>query len=111
MCSSTEVDLITLDMSERLPFYLRAPQVNLAISKGIFFEITYGKAITGAFEYFARKERLSCMLIDSTARKHFINNACSLVRITKGKNTIISSGVKKIIDVRGPYDVMNMYVS
>ena len=48
-CSNQDIDLISLDMSSRLPFYIKGPPVALAMSKGIFFEITYSRGIHGKY--------------------------------------------------------------
>ncbi|RKO84025.1 RNase P subunit p30, partial [Blyttiomyces helicus] len=92
-CKTYEVDIISLDMGSRLPFYLKQPMVNLAISRGLYFEICYGPAIR-----------------DQSTRRHLISNAAALIRVTKGKNVIISSEALKAMEVRGPYDVINLYV-
>ncbi|KXJ28288.1 Ribonuclease P protein subunit p30 [Exaiptasia diaphana] len=44
-CGSLEVDIISLDITSRLPFYLKIPQVRQAIQRGIHFEIVYSPAI------------------------------------------------------------------
>ncbi|KAJ1533857.1 hypothetical protein HK096_004672, partial [Nowakowskiella sp. JEL0078] len=38
-CSRADVDIISLDFSTRLPFYLRHQTLGLAIQRGVFFEI------------------------------------------------------------------------
>ncbi|KAJ3038937.1 Ribonuclease P protein subunit p30 [Rhizophlyctis rosea] len=90
-CQTFEVDIISLDMGSRLPFYIKAPTVNLAVQRGIYFEICYGPAIR-----------------DQTARRHLITNSAALIRLTKGKNVIISSEAQRAMEVRGPYDVINL---
>ncbi|KNC99129.1 uncharacterized protein SPPG_05388 [Spizellomyces punctatus DAOM BR117] len=90
-CSSLEIDIISLDMGSRLPFYIKQPMVNLALQRGLFFEISYGGAIR-----------------DASARRHLIRNAASLIRATKGKNVIITSEAQKDLELRGPYDVINL---
>ncbi|XP_062509357.1 ribonuclease P protein subunit p30-like [Corticium candelabrum] len=90
-CGSLDIDIIALDMTQRLPFYLRPPQVRQATDRGIHFEILY-----------------SPMIADSTARRHIISTARDLVNLTKGKNIIISSGAAKPIKLRGPYDIINL---
>ena len=44
-CSSFEIDIITLDLSNRLPFSLKFGPVNLALQRGLFFEITYAPTL------------------------------------------------------------------
>lgn len=90
-CGSLEVDVIALDMTQRIPFYLKPAQLRQAVERGIHFEILY-----------------SPMILDSTARQHIISTAKDLVELTKGKNVIISSGAEKPINLRGPYDVINL---
>ena len=64
----------------------------MAISRGLMFEINYSDAIR-----------------DSTARKNMIANAFQLMRVTKGKNIIISSNARDILELRGSFDVLNLY--
>ena len=91
VAQAIECDIISLDMTSRIPFYLRHPQVKLAIDRGISFEILYAPAI--------RNEGL---------RKHTITNALELNRVCKGRNVVISSGAERIMELRGPYDVINL---
>ncbi|CAO3564361.1 unnamed protein product [Mortierella alpina] len=44
-CGTFEVDIISLDMSARLPFYLKHSTVGMAVERGIYFELCYGAAI------------------------------------------------------------------
>jgi len=50
----------------------------------------------------------SAALRDASARRYLMNNATDLVRITKGKNIILSSEARHALELRGPYDVMNL---
>ena len=38
-CQEWDVDIIYFDLANRLPFYLKAPNVTTAIARGIHFEI------------------------------------------------------------------------
>ncbi|KAF9320042.1 hypothetical protein BG003_007404 [Podila horticola] len=89
-CGTFEVDIISLDMSARLPFYLKHSTVGLAVERGIYFELCYSAAIR-----------------DATARRNLISNAQSLIRVTRGKNIILSSQAMKAMELRGPYDIVN----
>lgn len=40
-----------------------------------------------------------------------ISNSMNLVRATKGRNIILTSEARRVLDLRGPYDVMNLYDS
>ncbi|KAI8827043.1 RNase P subunit p30-domain-containing protein [Fimicolochytrium jonesii] len=90
-CSLFDVDIVSLDMSNRLPFFIKGPTVNGALQHGVFFEIAYGAAIR-----------------DATARRHLISHAAALVQATKGKNILITSEAQKAMEIRGPYDVINL---
>ncbi|KAJ1655592.1 RNA-binding RNA processing protein rpp1 [Dispira simplex] len=90
-CSTLEVDIISLDMSGRLPFWPRAPMVNQAISRGIHFEIVYAPAID-----------------NGKARRHLMAGATHLHHLTRGKNLILSSQAKTVFELRAPYDVINL---
>ena len=50
---------------------------------------------------------------DSNARRHLVSNAQQLVRLTKGRNIVLSSGAKRAMELRGPHDVANLcgYIS
>ncbi|CAC5414100.1 RPP1 [Mytilus coruscus] len=89
--SSLKIDIITVDVTQKLPYPIKRPLINVALERGIYFEIQYSPAIR-----------------DSTSRKYMIANAQTLIRVCKGKNVIISSGCQKAMDLRGPHDVANL---
>ena len=91
ICQTVECDVISFDMTSRMPFYIKHPQVNLAIERGISFEILYAPAIR-----------------DEGFRKNTISNALELIRVSKGRNIIMSSGAEKTMELRGPYDIVNL---
>lgn len=93
-CSSLEADIISLDITSKLSFYLKLPQVKQAIERGFHFEIAYSPAIRSA----------------TTQRKNLISNALEISRVSNGKNVIFSSEAEKPVDLRGPYDVTNLGV-
>ncbi|XP_069720440.1 ribonuclease P protein subunit p30 isoform X2 [Phaenicophaeus curvirostris] len=90
-CTTLDVDLVCINVTEKLPFYFRRPPVNMAIDRGIYFELLYTPAIK-----------------DSTMRRYTISNAISLMQICKGKNIVISSAAARPLELRGPYDVANL---
>ena len=63
-----------------------------AIDRGVGFELLYSPAIK-----------------DSTMRRYTISNALNLMQVCKGKNVIISSAAERPLEIRGPYDVANLY--
>ncbi|KAH9492719.1 Ribonuclease P protein subunit p30 [Bulinus truncatus] len=90
-CKTLEVDVICLNFTENLGFSLKRQLLNLAASRGIHFEIIYSPA-----------------LASSQVKRNVISNALSLVKAICGKNIIISSGAEQPIDLRSPYDVINL---
>ena len=90
-CQTLEIDVISLNMMERLPFFLKFPTMNAAIERGVHFEITYSPALR-----------------DPSRKKTLIAQAINLVAMAKGKNIIVSSGADNEMDFRGPYDLINL---
>nr|XP_048294865.1 ribonuclease P protein subunit p30 isoform X3 [Myodes glareolus] len=90
-CTHLDVDLVCITVTEKLPFYFKRPPVNVAIDRGLGFELVYGPAIR-----------------DATMRRYTISNALSLMQICRGKNVILSSGAERPLEIRGPYDVANL---
>lgn len=92
-CSTLDLDIISLDFSRRLPFHIKRPAVGMAVERGVFFEVTY-----------------SASLKDVSARRNLMSNMLNFVYVTRGKNIIISSRAVAALDLRGPYDVVNICV-
>uniref|UniRef100_M4BFI3 Uncharacterized protein n=1 Tax=Hyaloperonospora arabidopsidis (strain Emoy2) TaxID=559515 RepID=M4BFI3_HYAAE len=91
LCEQADIDLITFDVTNRIPFQMKRPLIAAAIKRGIYFEITY----------------VPC-LGDSAGRRYFFSNASNLVRLTGGRNLVFSSGATRDILLRSPYDVINI---
>lgn len=92
-CTNLDCDLISLDLSVRLPFHFKFKTVSSAISRGVRFEICYSPGITGS---------------GLEARRNLIGNAMSLIRATRGRGIIISSEAKRALAIRAPMDVVNL---
>uniref|UniRef100_A0A5G2RGP9 Ribonuclease P protein subunit p30 n=1 Tax=Sus scrofa TaxID=9823 RepID=A0A5G2RGP9_PIG len=80
-CTHLDVDIVCITVTEKLPFYFKRPPINVAIDRGVAFELVYSPAIK-----------------DSTMRRYTISNALNLMQICKGKP----------LEIRGPYDVANL---
>ncbi|RQM14923.1 hypothetical protein DD237_003344 [Peronospora effusa] len=91
LCEQADIDLITFDVTNRLPFQIKRPWVTAAIKRDIHFEITYTPCLG-----------------DTAGRRYFFSNASNLVRLTGGKNLVFSSGATRDILLRSPYDVINI---
>ncbi len=90
-CERLEVDIIALDLAQRLPFHIRTPQVGQALERGLVFEVSYSAAIA-----------------DATARRNLLANAQALVTAARGRNILFTSGAERALLARGPYDVANL---
>ncbi|KAL1926544.1 hypothetical protein VTP01DRAFT_5665 [Rhizomucor pusillus] len=86
-CQNYDVDIISIDCSigRSLPNHASA---QVAISRGIFFEICYAQA-------FRTKEK----------RSMFFQNVKRLVEVTRGDNLIFSSEALHALDIRRPSDM------
>ncbi|KAL7685117.1 putative RNase P subunit p30, polymerase/histidinol phosphatase [Plasmopara halstedii] len=91
LCEQADIDLITFDVTNRLPFQLKRPWITTAMKRGLYFEITYTPCLG-----------------DTAGRRYFFSNASNLVRLTNGKNLVLSSAAARDILLRSPYDVLNI---
>lgn len=98
------VDIVTFDLSEKLPYFLKRGPITEAIKKGMMFEITYNEMVSGVRSYI-------CHLIplDLGKRRMALANAIIIATATKGKNLIVSSSCREYLYHRSPYDIGCMY--
>ena len=92
-CTNLECDLISLDLSVRLPYHFKFKMLAAAIARGVRFEICYGPGVTGS---------------GLEARRNLISNATALIRATRGRGIIVSSEARRALGVRAPWDVINL---
>ncbi len=90
-CKTMKVDIISLDLSHRLNFYLKIPLIRAAMARGIYFEITYAPCLR-----------------DTGARRTLFGNALQLVRATRGQHLFLSSEAERCLELRSPHDVINL---
>lgn len=88
--TDADIDVIALKLEQKSIMRLRLNVVQEAIRRGIYFEI-----------------RLAPALRDVAARRYLIGNATTLLRATKGKHLILSSGARDAFETRSPYDMIN----
>lgn len=65
---------------------------NQLVDRGYHFELLYSPAI-----------------VDSTKRKNLIHAAHLFHSFGKSKNIIFSSGAENALQIRNPYDIINLY--
>lgn len=98
-CGTLDCDIISLDLTQRFPFFFRHQMVNEAVKLGKRFEISYSGGVLGDA---------------SSARRQMISNATQLIRATRGRGIVVSSGGGPGglggggIGLRGPWDVVNL---
>lgn len=92
-CTNLECDVISLDLSVRLPYHFKFKMLSAAISRGVRLEICYGPGITGS---------------GLDARRNLIGNATALIRATRGRGIIVSSEAQRALSLRAPWDVINL---
>lgn len=98
--------IITLQLTlPRLPFHLKHTLVRTAIKNGAVFEINYAGALG---ESGANSSALGVSDTGSSAKRNWWAAAREVVRVTKGKGIIVSSGALAEADYRGPRDVQNL---
>lgn len=93
-CQSLECDLISLDLSTRIPYYFKMKTLSGALQRGIKFEICYAPGVLAAD--------------GGASRRNLISNATQLIRATRGQGIIISSEAKRALACRGPWDIINL---
>lgn len=93
LSNTYDVDVISFDVAETLPMFIRKPQIKLMMNHGIFFEVNYSPAIR-----------------DASVRRSTISFAKMLIEQCRGKNLILSSAAENALELRGAYDVANLGV-
>ncbi|OMJ13439.1 Ribonuclease P protein subunit p30 [Smittium culicis] len=86
------IDLISIDMTCRIPFTLKLKPVSQAIQKGYFFELSYSESIA-----------------DSSIRRFWLSNSIALISATRAQNIVFTSAAKNYFDTRSPYDITNLF--
>jgi ribonuclease P/MRP protein subunit RPP1 len=86
-----DVDIISLDLSQRLPYYLKHATLGSATSRGVFIEISYAPSLT-----------------DLSSRRQLLSNANAIVRASRGRGLLITSSATQAMGLRSPYDVINL---
>ncbi|XP_013102868.2 ribonuclease P protein subunit p30 [Stomoxys calcitrans] len=90
-CTTFNGDIVTFDAQAGGRIFVNRKAYQVAVKKGVFFEIKYSPLIT-----------------DSNFRKDMIKIAHNYFVKGKSKSIIISSGATNRFELRGPYDVANL---
>ncbi|KIY47741.1 PHP domain-like protein, partial [Fistulina hepatica ATCC 64428] len=106
--SSLTAHIISVPLTlPRLPYRMKHTLVRTALKNGVVFEIMYAGAIGDS----------DPALVDvgaaengGAAKRNWWASARELVRVTKGKGLIVSSGVHRDVELRAPRDIGNIII-
>ncbi|RYP06159.1 hypothetical protein DL765_009605 [Monosporascus sp. GIB2] len=98
----TDASLISLDLAQRFPFHFRPKPCMAAVNRGLRFEVCYAQGLSPG------SGSGSDAANDARARAAFVGNVVELVRATRGRGIVISSGARGALGLRGPADVVNL---
>ncbi|KAH9826235.1 RNase P subunit p30 [Teratosphaeria destructans] len=91
-CASLDCDIVSLDLTQRLPYHFRSKMVSEAVRSGKRLEICYAQGLRA----------------DAAARRNLIANATQLIRASRGRGLVVSSEAGGAAGLRGPWDVVNL---
>lgn len=101
--ANLDIDIISLPMSTRLPFFLKHKTVGQALSRGIKFEVCYSGLIAGPAGY----ESSSALgATGHLSRKTFFGNCLQLIRASRCQGIVFSSGASEPLHVRNHTDIL-----
>lgn len=108
--TNLDIDLISFNMSNKLPFFLKHKTIGSAVEKGIKFEICYSPLISGPAGYSVQSanENMSLSKTALLVRKNFFNNVLQLIRASRSKGLIVSSGATQPLQARNLSDILNL---
>lgn len=92
-CSNLDVDLISLDLTQRPEKHFKFSMLGTAVARGVKIELCYSQALLSD---------------NMNAKRTLISNIVQLIRVTRGRGIIFSSEAKNVLGVRAPSDVMNL---
>ena len=95
-CQSLECDIVSLDLTQRFPFYFKHKPFGAALQRGVKFEICYAPGILNSD--------------GGASRRNLISNSTQLIRATRGRGLVISSEARRALMCRAPADVVNLAV-
>lgn len=104
--SNLTAHIISLPLTlSRLPFNLKHTLVRSVLKNGAVFEITYAGALGGEAD---ASLGVAGIESGSSAKRNWWAAAREVVRVTKGKGIVVSSGSVNQTDLRAPKDVGNL---
>lgn len=101
--TNLDIDIVSLPMAARLPFFVKHKTVGQALEKGMKFEICYLGLISGPAMY-----ELSLVLgtTGHLSRKNFIGNVLQVIRASRNRGLVFSSGALEPMHARNYSDIL-----
>ncbi|GEQ68751.1 hypothetical protein JCM33374_g2419 [Metschnikowia sp. JCM 33374] len=101
--TNLDIDLVSLPMATRLPFFLKHKTIGSALAKGIKFEVCYSGLIAGPAGY---ESSTALGASGHMSRKNFFSNCIQLIRASRCQGLVFSSGATEPLHVRNYADVL-----
>lgn len=89
--ANLDIDLLTFQYNQRLPTFLKHKNICSCVNRGVKLEITYSFALR-----------------DIQARRQFIQNVKSVIRSSRSRGIVISSGAEKSLECRNVLGVTSL---
>lgn len=90
-CQQGDIDVISFNFNQRIPYSINKKLLDTAVSRGIYFEVTY-----------------SSFLTSSNTRKEMLSSSQVILQYLHGRNVVLTSGADSFSQLRGPHDVSNL---
>ncbi|CUS22184.1 LAQU0S04e10132g1_1 [Lachancea quebecensis] len=89
--TNLDIDVLTFQYKQRLPAYLKHKSICSCVARGVKLEIVYANALR-----------------DMQSRRQFIQNVKSVIRSSRSRGIIISSGAEKPLECRNVLGVTSL---
>lgn len=103
VASNVDVDIISLPLAQRLPFFVKHKTVGQALGRGVRFEVCYAGLISGPAGYVSSAALGASAQL---ARKTYIGNVLQLIRASRSRGLVFSSGAAEPLHARNHADVI-----
>lgn len=100
--ANLDIDLISINLNSRLPFFLKHKTVGSGLEKGIKYEIAYAGLISG----YVSDSMVAAS--SSIARRNFFGNVLQLIRASRSRGLVISSGALQPVQTRNYSDILTL---
>ncbi|ABN67452.2 predicted protein [Scheffersomyces stipitis CBS 6054] len=105
LCTTNlDIDLVSFNLGSKLPFFLKHKTIGSAIDKGIKFEVCYSTVVSGSIGYANVGDSTNVQLI----KKNFFNNVLQLIRASRSKGIVVSSGAVQPLQARNGEDILTL---